>query len=78
MPKKGKGTKVYAAYRGEKYLYDGTKRELAEFLKIPARKMDYLATPSVCKRAEIAGAKSNTLALFFIGYEEELLEECCL
>lgn len=42
--------KIYALYRGEKFLGVGTKKELAELLNVKVKTVSFYATPSYKKR----------------------------
>ncbi|RHW38723.1 hypothetical protein D1B33_07570 [Lysinibacillus yapensis] len=42
--------KIYAAYRGEEYLTDGTKEELAQYLGVKRTTIQFYMTPSWLKR----------------------------
>ena len=51
--------KIYALYRGEKFIGVGTKRELAELLNVKVETISFYATPAYKKR--INQAKSRRL-----------------
>ena len=51
--------KIYALYRGEKFLGVGTKKELAELLNVKVETISFYATPAYKKR--INQAKSRRL-----------------
>lgn len=51
--------KIYALYRGEKFLAIGTKKELAELLNVKVETVSFYATPAYKKR--INEAKSRRL-----------------
>lgn len=42
--------KVYALYRGEKFLGIGTKKELAELLNVKVETISFYGTPAYTKR----------------------------
>lgn len=51
--------KIYALYRGEKFLGIGTKKELAELLNVKVETISFYGTPAYKKR--INQAKSRRL-----------------
>lgn len=53
--------KIYALYRGEKFIAIGTKKELAELLNVKVETISFYATPVYKKR--INEAKSRRLVL---------------
>ncbi len=53
--------KIYALYRGEKFLGVGTKKELAELLNVKVETISFYATPAYKKRTN--QAKSRRLVL---------------
>ena len=53
--------KIYALYRGEKFIAIGTKKELAELLNVKVETISFYATPAYKKR--INEAKSRRLVL---------------
>ena len=42
--------KIYAIYRGEKFIAIGTKKELAELLNVKVETISFYATPAYKKR----------------------------
>ena len=42
--------KIYALYRGEKFIAIGTKKELAELLNVKVETISFYATPAYKKR----------------------------
>ena len=53
--------KIYALYRGEKFLGIGTKKELAELLNVKVKTISFYATPAYKKRTN--EAKGRRLVL---------------
>lgn len=53
--------KIYALYRGEKFLGVGTKKELAELLNVKVETISFYATPAYKKRTN--QAKSRRVVL---------------
>lgn len=49
--------KIYALYRGEKFLAIGTKKELAELLNVKVETVSFYATPSYKKRTNEAKSR---------------------
>ena len=49
--------KIYALYRGEKFLATGTKKELAELLNVKVETVSFYATPSYKKRTNEAKSR---------------------
>lgn len=45
--------KVYALYRGEKFLGIGTKKELAELLNVKVETISFYGTPAYTKRTNL-------------------------
>lgn len=66
------GKKIYAAYRGEQWLVDGTVQEIADFLKIPRRIIEYRCTPTAHQRFK-DDVDSKALLVYFVGRESELV-----
>lgn len=46
--------KIYALYRGEKFIAVGTKKELAELLNVKVETISFYATPAYKKRTNEA------------------------
>lgn len=44
--------KTYALYKGDKYLYGGTKEELAKYLGVKKTTIDFYCRPSYLKRID--------------------------
>ena len=53
--------KIYALYRGEKFLGIGTKTKLAELLKVKIKTVSFYATPSNKKRTNEAQSRRLVL-----------------
>lgn len=51
----------YALYKGDKYLYGGTKEELAKYLNVKPRTIDFYSRPSYLKR--VANAKEPYIVI---------------
>lgn len=49
--------KIYALYRGEKFIAIGTKKELAELLNVKVETISFYATPAYKKRINEAKAR---------------------
>lgn len=56
-----KKEKIYALYRGERFLAIGTKKELAELLNVKEKTISFYATPAYKKRTN--ESKSRRLVL---------------
>ena len=56
---------IYALYRGEDYLADGTLDELAQFLGVKRKTVQFYMTPSWLKRTS-----ENALRLFELDDDE--------
>ncbi|MEE3344286.1 MAG: hypothetical protein VZS44_09370 [Bacilli bacterium] len=44
--------KIYALYKGDEWITDGTKEELAEYLNVKIRTIDFYTTPVWRKRTK--------------------------
>lgn len=53
--------KIYALYRGEKFLGIGTKKELAELLNVKVETISFYGTPAYKKRTN--DSKSRRVVL---------------
>lgn len=53
--------KIYALYRGEKFIAIGTKKELAELLGVKVETISFYATPAYKKRTNEAKARRLVL-----------------
>jgi len=45
-------TKIYALYKGDKYITDGTRKEIAEYLGIKEKTVMFYGTPTYQKRCK--------------------------
>lgn len=69
--------RIYAAYRGERWLTDGTVQELAEEFNLTRRRVSWLCTPTAHKRiSSKPGARG--LLFYFVDYEEFFDEDAKL
>lgn len=59
--------RIYAAYRGEKWLCDGTIYELAERFNLSVRRASWLGTPSAHKRIK-SSEEATGLLFYFVDY----------
>ena len=57
--------KVYALYKGDKWLTDGTKYQLARYLNVKMRTIEFYMSPTYAKR----GIGKNRKKVIFL-YEE--------
>ena len=60
-------TKIYALYQGDKYITDGTRKELADYLKVKVRTIDFYMSPTYAKR----GKGINKKRVIYVGEENE-------
>lgn len=67
-------TRIYAAYRGEQWLGDGTIHELAEQFNLSAKRVSWLGTPAAHKRIK-SSEEATGLLFYFIDYEDYFEEE---
>ena len=56
--------RIYALYKGDKWLLDGTKKELADYLKVKIRTIDFYMSKTYEKRTD-----GNSYKVIFIGVE---------
>jgi hypothetical protein len=56
--------KIYALYKGDKWLLDGIKQELADYLKVKIRTIDFYMSKTYEKRTD-----GNSYKVIFIGVE---------
>ena len=56
--------RIYALYKGDKWLLDGTKQELADYLKVKIRTIDFYMSKTYEKRTD-----GNSYKVIFIGVE---------
>ena len=59
--------RIYALYKGDNYLIDGTKKELAEYLKVKIRTIDFYLSPTYAKRGK--GINGNRKRVIYLGTE---------
>lgn len=59
--------KIYALYKGDNYITDGTIEELAEYLKVKPRTIRYYTTPAYKKRMNL----ENAINVVCIGKDEQ-------
>lgn len=59
--------RIYALYKGDNYLTDGTKKELAEYLKVKIRTIDFYLSPTYVKRGK--GINGNRKKVVYLGVE---------
>ena len=57
--------KIYALYKGDNYITDGTKQELADYLKVKVRTIDFYLSPTYAKRGK--GVNGNRKKVIYIG-----------
>ncbi|OOH92177.1 hypothetical protein BMT54_01235 [Pasteurellaceae bacterium 15-036681] len=55
---------IYAVYKGDKYFFDGTAQEIADFLGIKKSSVKKLATPSYQDRGK------NATTIVRLGFDE--------
>lgn len=56
--------RIYTLYKGDKWLLDGTKQELADYLKVKIRTIDFYMSKTYEKRTD-----GNSYKVIFIGVE---------
>ena len=59
--------RIYALYKGDNYLTDGTKKELAEYLKVKIRTIEFYLSPTYAKRGK--GINGNRKKVVYLGVE---------
>lgn len=57
--------KIYALYKGDNYMMDGTKQELADYLKVKVRTIDFYMSPTYKRRN-----KGNRTIVVYLGEEK--------
>lgn len=57
--------KIYALYKGETNLTDGTKQQIANYLKVSLNTIHFYTTPAYKKRCK----SDNCYKVIFIGNE---------
>lgn len=60
---------IYAMYKGDEYLGEGTIEELAEYFKVKPRTIKFYLTPTYLKRG--SGEKGNRRKLVRVCYINE-------
>lgn len=60
-----KKLRIYALYKGEQWLTDGTKQELADYLGVKVRTIDFYMSPTYEKRNN----GFNNYKVIFVGVE---------
>lgn len=59
--------KIYALYKGDNYITDGTIEELAEYLKVKPSTIRFYTTPTYKKRMNL----ENAINVVCIGKDEQ-------
>lgn len=54
---------IYAVYKGDAYLFDGTAEEIASRLKIKVESVKWHATPTGLKRATLSNKRRMIVKL---------------
>lgn len=62
--------RIYALYKGDKWITDGTRKEIAEFIGVKPRTITYYMSNVHAKR----GKSENRPKVIFIGYDEEMIK----
>jgi len=57
--------KIYALYKGDNYIMDGTKQELAKYLKVQISTINFYKSPTYKRRN-----KGNRTIVVYLGEEE--------
>ncbi|MDA5386971.1 hypothetical protein [Loigolactobacillus backii] len=60
--------RIYALYHGDKYIYDGTVAELAEYLGVSQNTIQFYTTPAYRRRTKVDG---NHKTLTLIGWDDD-------
>ena len=58
--------KIYSLYKGDKWIKDGTKKELAEYLGVKEETITFYGTPTYAKRGK---KNSNRKCVICVGKE---------
>lgn len=61
--------RIYALYKGDTYVIDGTKEELAEYLGVKTQTIEFYISPTYEKRGKTQ--KSNRKKVIYLGEENE-------
>ena len=59
--------RIYALYKGDNYLTSGTKEELANYLGVKIRTIDFYISNIYAKRGK--GSKGNRKRVIYLGNE---------
>lgn len=59
--------KIYALYKGDNYITDGTKKELADYLGVKIRTISFYMSPTYANRGR--GKKGNRKRVVYLGRE---------
>lgn len=59
--------RIYALYKGDRWLKDGTKQELADYLGVKVRTIDFYMSPTYAERGR--GISGNRKRVIFLGVE---------
>lgn len=57
--------KIYALYKGDNYITDGTKEELAKYLNVKVRTIEFYLSPTYAKRGR--GINGNRKKVIYLG-----------
>ena len=60
--------RIYSLYKGEEWIKDGTRKELAEYLGVKERTITFYGTPTYAKRGKKENSKRK--AIIYVGKEE--------
>ena len=60
--------RLYGMYKGDTYLYSGTKKELADYLGVKKRTIDFYLSNVYAKRCSNS---DNRIEVFELGGEED-------
>lgn len=61
--------RIYALYKGDNYITDGTKQELADYLGVSKRTVDFYMSPTYAKRGK--GIKGNRKKVIYLGVDKK-------
>lgn len=57
--------RIYSLYKGDNYIIDGTKQEIADYLGIKIKSLNFYLTPTYAKRGKSENA--NRKKLIYLG-----------
>ena len=57
--------RIYSLYKGDNYIIDGTKKEIADYLGIKIKSLNFYLTPTYAKRGK--GKNGNRKKLIYLG-----------